>query len=290
MSLLKHLGSIIAHKAPVLAWKRFSHFARKAGIDDLLLVLSFDCDTQEDAKVVLELDARLRNMGVKSVYAVPGELLVEAAETYTTLHERGAEFINHGYTTHTFFNRDRGRYESCFFYDEIGEDAVEQDILRGHQAITDVLGTSPTGFRSPHFGCYQKPSQLTHLHTILADAGYHFSSSTLPRWNFSHGPAFRRFGLWELPVSGWWKQPMNIQDSWSYMAMPGRSLSPRDFLDHAIETADRCRRHNICGILNYYADPSHVHNVPEFFSAVEAWSSVARSATYAEILGGLANE
>ena len=48
---------------------------------------------------------------------------------------------------------------STLFYDQLTNDQVKDDIVKGHQNFIDVLNVLPLGFRTPHFGSYQKPNQ-----------------------------------------------------------------------------------------------------------------------------------
>ena len=278
---------VVTYRFPQLLWARYNRLAMHAGLRGLSFVLSFDCDTVEDADVVLSVDAKLRRMGVNPVYAVPGELLAEAAAIYQELAARGAEFINHGHTKHTFWNTQNNRHESCFFYDELSLDEVRQDMLQGHESVTQVIGTPPKGYRAPHFGCFQSQAQLVFLHEVIRELGYTYSSSTIPRHAFEKGPIHYFGACAEFPVSGWWRNPLSIQDSWGYMAAPHASLGPQAYLEHARETAAQFTRRGYAGVLNYYADPSHIHDVPEFFEAVGVWAKAARPTTYSEILQGL---
>jgi len=275
--------SLPGYLFPDRYWRSFDARARAAGIDRLYLVLSFDCDTVKDAEVVLGVDARLRDMGAAPVYAVPGEVLTGARGTYSELARRGAEFLNHGHVLHTLWHPSTGRYESCFFYNELTEGELLCDIEAGHRAIRQTLGLEATGFRAPHFGCLGL-DQLCLMHRVLGGLGYQFSTSTVPEYAFSHGCIFSDFGLPEMPVSGWWRQPFNIQDSWGYMAAPGAGLGGAGYLDHARETARQLGRRGYAGVLNYYADPSQVYDKEEFFEAVRSWMTVATVTTYSELL------
>lgn len=267
--------SFISRQWPELLWRRYIRLARKAELHKLYFVLSFDCDLPEDAKVVLDLDQRLRDMGVKPCYAVPGTLLENEEKVYSRLFLRGAEFLNHGYQQHAVWNSSLGRSESCFFYHQLPLEQVRQDIEQGHRAFERVLGLRPLGFRSPHFGTFQSVNQLSFLHSVLKDMGYKYSSSTIPFHAFRYGPVFNRFGLLEFPVSGAFSRPLSIQDSWSFYAAPDRQWGPDDFLAQARSLAKFCQKENIVGILNYYADPSHVWDQPTFFDAVKIWKEVA---------------
>lgn len=278
------LGNILTHKFPLPLWKRLSSLGESVGLGHSFFVLSFDCDTVEDAKVVLGMDARLREMGVKPVYAVPGDILRQSVDIYGEIAKRGAEFINHGNVMHTFWNEKTDRYESCFFYDRIDDEDVVRDILDGDRTLKDVLGITATGYRTPHFGCFQHARQMQLVHDTCRRLGYTFSSSAVPETAFWLGPVHKEYGLVEFPVSGSWNNPFGIQDSWGYFAAPGAVLGGGTYLEHARKMAEMIKAHNLKMILNYYADPSHIHDREEFYGAVRSWLEVGESATYSDIV------
>src|SRR5262249_43950270 len=74
--------------------RTYADKARGQGFDQLLLYLTFDCDTDEDAAAALELDPWLRSRGIRPAYAVPGTQLARAADSYRRLAVSGAEFLN----------------------------------------------------------------------------------------------------------------------------------------------------------------------------------------------------
>lgn len=181
---------------------KYSKLARLAGFKKLYFVLSLDCDTLDDIKVVEDLHSRLMAMGVNPVYAVPGELLKKGEIIYRRISDFGGEFINHGYREHTYFDSKKGEYASCFFYDQLSLTRIREDIIKGDACLKETLGITAQGFRLPHFGTYNKADQLQFVHSILQELGYRFSSSTAPVYAFRYGPIFRKFGVWEIPVSG----------------------------------------------------------------------------------------
>jgi hypothetical protein len=273
-----------AYLNPEGVWQRYTANARKSAIKPVRLVLSFDCDTKEDIRVAWDVHSRLMDMGVRPAYAVPGALLQEGAETYRRIAETGAEFMNHGGVSHTYFDDQAGHYKSCFFYDELEPARVAQDVIEGDQIVKDVLGISPLGFRTPHFGTYQRPDQLRFLHDTLKQLGYRFSSSTTPYWAIRKGPIFNDFGIAELPVTGVPSRPLNILDTWAYFEAPNRMFEPADYKREAYALAGRFEAAE-CGLLNIYADPSHIHNNEMFFDSVAALVAVAPSVHFADIVG-----
>lgn len=266
--------------------RRYRRLAEQAGFRGLYLVLSFDCDTSEDADTVLKVHNRLKGLGVTPAYAVPGELLNKGKRVYRQIVEAGGEFINHGYRDHTYFDNARGRYASCFFYDQLPLETVREDIVQGDRNLRATLGVAPKGFRAPHFGTFQKPAQLRFQHSVLQDLGYSFSTSTLPLYAYRFGPAFRDFGVWELPVSGMGSMPLRILDSWSCFAAPNRRFGPDDFVREGRQAGENFESLGI-GLLNFYADPSHIHDRDEFFETVAFWAEIAKPVTYSELLAKL---
>lgn len=265
---------------------RYAQLSRQAGFDRLYLILSFDCDIAADIAVVEKVHDRLERMGVRPVYAVPGELLKKGKAVYRRIMEAGGEFINHGYTEHTYFDANRGDHASCFFYDQLPRSIVREDIVNGDSCLKDVLGVSPKGFRAPHFGTFQQPEQLHFMHRVLHGLRYEFSTSTTPYHAFRHGPVFDDFGLMEIPVSGMGSSPLTILDSWGCFKAPDRLLGAVDYLKEGSLAASNYHR-NTVGLLNYYADPSHIHDQDVFFETVQRWCSIAEPITYSELMGKL---
>jgi hypothetical protein len=163
---------------------------------------------------------------------------------------------------------------------------VREDIINGDRNLRATLGIAPQGFRAPHFGTFQKPAQLRFQHSVLRELGYAFSTSTLPLYAYRFGPAFRDFGVLELPVSGMGSMPLRILDSWGCFQAPGRRFGPDDFVREGRLAADRFAALGI-GLLNFYADPSHIHDREEFFTTVAHWARIARPVTYSQLLAEL---
>jgi len=264
-------------RSPEQLFARYGRLARRAGLGELSLVISFDCDTLADAEVVVDVHERLRQIGVLASYAVPAEILERGADAYRQVAATGAEFINHGYREHTV--KEDGRYTSTLFYDRLTEDEVRADMVAGDRAVHAVLGRRPSGFRVPHFGTYQRPTQLRFLHGVLRELGYGYSSSTVPLWGFRRGPAFRDFGVLEFPVSGTATAPLDILDSWGFFAAPDRVHDAGDYAREGALAAELYRRAG-AGILSFYADPSQIHSESVFFETVARWREVATPTSY----------
>ena len=255
---------LLQRAAPGYLVRRLAGLGGTAGLKQPRFLLSFDCDTENDLEVVESVHARLAEIGITPVYAVPGELLEAGADIWRRIHASGAEFINHGWRRHTEY-RD-GRYVSTVFYDQLGHAAVAEDIRAGHETVHAVLGVTPTGFRTPHFGTFQSKADLTFLHDVLNGMGYRFSTSTVPYWGLRHGPVARRGNLRELPVTGCRDFPMTILDSYTFRFTGGR-FTPNDY-PAQIERWAEVLSSGQPIFLNLYADPSQVADWPEFFRSM----------------------
>jgi peptidoglycan/xylan/chitin deacetylase (PgdA/CDA1 family) len=257
--------------------RRSTRFAVGAGMTTSAAVLSFDCDTDEDIEVVADLHDAMVRLGVTPSYAVPGELLLRGADVYRDLAARGAEFLNHGFREHCHFDSATQTYVSSYFYDQLNWEEVEEDIRTGHEACIEVLGHRPTGFRTPHFGSFQRASQLGALHRLLAGLGYRFSSSTGPRYGFRNGPLVRTAtGVLEVPVTGCPSAPLRPFDSWSFRFAPHRLGDDDDYLAEAAALVDLATRPGAVQLVNIYADPSQVVDWPPFLRVVNLLAPFAR--------------
>ena len=250
---------------PDYLWARY--LTQCSSIKKTVFLLSFDCDTELDIEVLPQVVAKLQGIGIKPVLAVPGELIEKGQEVYKQFAASGIEFINHGYVQHTHLQLPERIYKSNFFYHKLSRDQISQDINKGHEAIRKHLEITPTGFRTPHFGSFQKSSELQFLWKLLRNMGYEFSSSTTPRGGIKKGPLWKEQIL-ELPVTGCPSWPTKVLDSWGFGFAPLRSVEKSDYISQINKLLkDIEAGRNI--VINIYADPSQVYDWPEFFEALE---------------------
>jgi peptidoglycan/xylan/chitin deacetylase (PgdA/CDA1 family) len=241
--------------------------ARAQGFERLLLYFTFDCDTDEDAAGALELDPWLRGLGICAAYAVPGIQLTRAASAYRQLAASGAEFLNHGHLPHAEWREDR--YVPITFYDQLSTAEVVEDIRRGHETVTDVIGRPPHGFRAPHFGSFQATHQLEVIYRTARELGYSYCSTTVPQTALDHGPVIDRGGLYEIPLFGSYYAPTAILDSWTYLEDRKTFRLGQEYFDLFRDTVDFILANGLPGVLAYYADPAHVVRQKPFLDAIE---------------------
>ncbi len=266
---LAGLGTAVPllRRSPENLFAAYSALSRKAGIRDFYFVLSFDCDTPEDADAALELHPALTAKGIEPCYAVPGTELERSAEKYARLAGQGAVFLNHGYRPHAA--REDGRYVSITFYDRLSADEVVEDIRSGHAAVKAVTGRDAVGFRAPHFGHFQGHAQRRLVYRTVAELGYAFSSDTLPISGLKHGPIYDTGnGVLEIPLSGMMARPATILDSWSLWDQETNELS-NVYFERFRETVDFFTERNLPGVFNHYVDPAHVAGQPAFEKAID---------------------
>lgn len=265
-STLRGLGK----RYPRILFDHFSRVSQRQGLKKPHFILSFDCDTLEDVEVVSEVHAKLGKMGITPVYAVPGEILMKGADVYRKIAATGAEFINHGYYIHTHYHPTTKNYESIFFYDQLPPEKILEDIRLGHEAVSSVIGTAPQGFRVPHFGTFQREEHLAFLHASLKNLGYRYSTSTVPLYGLIHGPLIETLpNFFEIAVSGSYDQPSAILDSWSYRYAPVRAGAESEYKDQMEKVFKYYLSGEKKGLMNYYADPSQVHDWPDFFECMK---------------------
>lgn len=253
-----------AHEAQLVA---YAAKARAQGVDRLLLYLTFDCDTDEDAAAALELDPWLRSRGIRAAYAVPGTQLGRAANAYRQLAAAGAEFLNHGYIPHAEWREDR--YVPITFYDQLAVGDVVSDIRQAHAAVASTIGQPPRGFRAPHFGSFQAPDQLELIYRTARELGYVYCSTTIPQVALDHGPVIDRGGLYEIPLFGSSFAPTAILDSWTYLEDRQTYRLGTEYFDLFRDTVNFMLDNQLPGVLAYYADPAHVIGQKPFLDAME---------------------
>ncbi len=200
---------IITAVFPRLYVKRW--YAKNTGVHSwngkkACMTLSFDCDYSKD---VLSLPLILRILKQRSLaasFACVGKLIERYPVEHRQILEGGHEIMNHTYTHPNHEELNPGKKFNNL---SIGE--KKDEIEQCHRACQTLLGYSPIGFRTPHFG---------NLHTdtvygVLRETGYAYSSSiALARTERRDGLPFLRQGIREFPVSACPEHPYGVFDTW----------------------------------------------------------------------------
>jgi len=252
--------SLLTRVKPDYWFFRYGRLNSIKGIDQLYFIFSLDCDTESDLEIIDDVHNALLKFNIKPVYAVPGELLKKGANIFQKIALTAGEFINHGFKMHTYFDSTLKEYRSCFFYNQLSKDTIKEDIILGHKSHLEVLNKAPVGFRTPHFGTFQKNKDLKFLYSILRELGYKYSSSTPPLFGLKYGAIYEVNGIKEFPLSGCYDYPTILLDSWGFLAAPNRKFGIEDYIYQFKKIVNFFTMNKIPGILNIYADPLHIFN------------------------------
>lgn len=253
------------YKIKLLSW------ARRAGLAEPVILLSFDCDTDRDAEAAVRVQEYLQKFGMTAFYAVPGELLETYWGEYCKLLDLGAQFVNHGYRRHADINEMTGKPFSTFTYCNVPDDVWKEDILLGHDVLTKLTGTPPTVFRTPHFGEFNKKEQLSKMYSFVASLGYRVSSSTKPVFGMLNGSVYNcGEGLVELPLNGCLSKPAQLMDSWGFLSAPD-ALGKKKML-RELESYRKLFEAKLPIVLNLYFDPADIVNEPDVLHALSCFS------------------
>ena len=266
-------AKVLGRLVPVLYQKRLLSWAKRAGLEEPTLLLSFDCDTGRDADASLRVQRFLSEYGIAASFAVPGALLEEHWDSYKVLLDMGATFVNHGYKRHAEIDETSGKPYSTFTYRDVTDKEWAEDIKLGHAALTRLTGVAPKVFRTPHFGEFNQPAQLCGLYKVLADLGYEVSSSTIPVFGLMYGSAFRtEKGIVELPLNGCIGKPAQLIDSWGFLSAP-------DALGKDRLVAELSKYLALAGrgepfVLSLYFDPADIADEPDILDLLARFAGI----------------
>ncbi|MEQ8284596.1 polysaccharide deacetylase family protein [Thalassospira sp.] len=260
---------------PPLYKSRLARWAEENDLQRPAVVLSFDCDTDRDAKAALSLQTIFFKAGIPALYAVPGELLRDHWSIYQQLPRLGGRFINHGFRRHAAVDPDTGRVYSTLSYKGLSENAWREDIRKGHENIMELTGEVPTIFRTPHFGEFCQPKQLKLLYDWLSKLGYTYSSSVTPRFAAHHGSQYEPTnGLIETPLSGCLAKPAQLIDSWGFVSAPD-ALGVEQLVQALQQYLDLFECETPL-LLNIYFDPADIVGETQVIDLLVSFASWAQ--------------
>lgn len=273
----------ISKITPRLVWALRRRSMKNLNLTEPLIVVSCDCDTDEDTAVVLEIDTKFSLIGIIPEYAVPGEVLIRGSSTYLELHRRGRKFLNHGYFDHvTALSNEPA--QNIFIYSDLTVFEIEDDMARGHAAIKDLFGSTPTGWRTPHFGSFEKRNQLSLIANLCKKFGYTYSSSSTGFHSLKHGPINLSGFTAEIPVTGHGSAGLGVLDSWSFLKnkADSNSFNSATFLAELRQIVNKFKGINF--LLNIYLDPRFVPKTEIFWSELRRELNGIRSVSFEEVL------
>ncbi|MHC9539563.1 MAG: polysaccharide deacetylase family protein [Vulcanimicrobiota bacterium] len=228
-----------------------------------ILLLSFDCDTDDDMKALPELTRLLTYFGFSASFALCGELARSYERQTRDLIAQGYEIVNHGYSRHCAPGRN-GAWESSLSYRNLTDDSIRREILDCHRMFSTVFKAQPRGFRTPHFGTFQKTEDLERIYAVLSSLGYTYSTSTC---GFAYPYAFHQNKrLFEIPLTPCPWHDRTPFDSWHIIKAPGREHRSSDLWKLFSSMVKWLEQDVKRFVINLYFDPSHVLGEPETFN------------------------
>jgi polysaccharide deacetylase family protein (PEP-CTERM system associated) len=121
---------------------------------------SLECRVERNSDMVLEL---FDQAGVKGTFFTLGWVAERYPELMRRIADAGHEIASHGYSHERVFNFTPQQFAD--------------DIDRTRKILEDTSGTQVFGYRAPSFSIDQRTPWA---HEILAEKGYHYSSSVAP--------------------------------------------------------------------------------------------------------------
>lgn len=142
----------------------------------------------------------LSSRRLRATFFVVGELAQVWRDELRELISRGHEVGLHGHS-HRFLR-------------DLGPSGARDDLERGRDRLSEVIGFAPVGYRAPYFGLTRETPWAPEL---IMEAGFNYSSSVLPAWNPQAGlagaprtPFCWRNGLVEFPAPVFGAGPLAV--------------------------------------------------------------------------------
>lgn len=216
-----------------------------------VFTLSFDCENEEDVRLLPKLAEELKAGGIAASFACIGRWVERYPEEHRSLIALGHEIFNHSmnHPNHEVLSPNA-------VWASLNRAEQKQEILRCHEVFEQMLKIQSLGFRTPHFG-HQHSSEI---YDLLKELGYRYSSSVvMPRAPLREPPYFVRKDLLEFPVSECPEHPGDVFDSWHCFRSPKAAhRKPKDFLHVWKRLLDETAKSK--SYANVYFDPSDLLN------------------------------
>lgn len=269
-------------------WPNFFYtkIVEKTNLNQVVVILSFDCDIDEDIDLLPSLLEQLSDIDIMPSLMIPTEILFQRKPETTKLMNEGYEFVNHGHRVHTI--RVGYNYYSSFDYEKLSLQQMEEDIVSADSIFKTEFDYSPKGFRTPHFGNVQSKKRINFIYKVIKDLNYTFSSSTIPYFMYRFGP-HRINGLIEIPLSGIYSVPLRILDSFNYYDPITGSFSGVTYFAEIRKLMDVYIKRKR-GVINLYVDPSHVFNDKHFLDSMKLLRQNFTFVNYSNLLERIKND
>lgn len=264
----------------------YTKIVMKINSKQVFVILSFDCDIEEDMDLLPSLLQKLSQYDIMPSLMIPTEILVQRKTQTDNLINMSYEFVNHGHKVHTV--RDGFNYYSSYDYEKLSFQQMKEDIVTADTLFKEDFNYNPKGFRTPHFGNVQNKNRLNFIHKVIKDLDYDFSSSTIPYFMYRFGLS-KTNEIFEIPLSGTYSVPLRILDSFNYYDQRNGSFYGSAYLKEVSKLVDvyKVRKQ---GIINLYVDPSHVFSDNDFLESMRMLSENFTFVNYSDLLERFNNE
>lgn len=235
-----------------------SFYGESSGKGAFAFSLSFDCDFRKDIEAIPKLLDMLSSYDASVSFACVGRWIEKFKKPHITIVEEGHEIINH-----TYSHPDNEELNPRRFID-MGREEKKEEIKKCHEVCKRVLGVSPTGFRTPHFG----NQHTDDVYGILKELGYSYSSSTIAIRTQNNGFPFIVDGIVEVPLSTCPRHPFGVFDSYNAIRSPrAKHKKEGELLGLFKELVETGMRNN--ALINIYMDPQDVVKIKDFEGMLE---------------------
>ncbi len=255
-SAVQKIAPIQAYSAALAAapanWPKGNHAAA---------CITFDCDYQKDVDALPKIMQALSSAGgARASFACVGRLVEKNPRVHQKLLDEGHEIVNH---THTHPNNEI--FSPNRFFNKLSEKEALEEITRMQETCKKLLGSEPSGFRTPHFGRLHGEF----VYPLLKKLGFRYSSSVTAIPAASNlgdeirALPFYRQGVLELPISTCPKHLLNPLDSWHAFGCKTPMHGEKEYLDLFEFALERGVKSG--GFVNFYFDPAEIAKREPFF-------------------------
>jgi len=217
--------------------------------------LSFDCDFPRDVEALPQVAALLGHYACTASFACIGQWVQRYPAEHRCLVEAGFELLNHTHTHPNLYHPDyayaRGADLSRKRFDLLVPREKRLEIEEAHATFVEILGYTPNGFRTPHFGTLHTPE----VYPLLRELNYRFSSSVMAGASPQNGTPYQvPGGIWEFPLSPCPAHPFGVLDSWHSLGKrDGAHARPGELTALFVRLCEQVQGRG--GYVNIYLDP-----------------------------------
>jgi hypothetical protein len=243
-----------------------ANYYRQLGIEKGVLVLSFDCDLEEDMMAVNHTRLKLQESGFAGSWALIGGWVNRFPEVVQQLIDNGHEIINHTMThpdNHSLRPGDPRKFN------QVSSNERRDEISKFHTLMKKNFSYQLRGFRAPHFRMTED------VYPVLGELGYIYSSSKFLENDEYFGVIHNTTnGVLELPLSTAPIMPCETLESYRvYRGINGKYKKEMDFYNHFQSIIEMAEKWKIVAVV--YMDPCDVIRLsnPPFEEYVRLLSS-----------------